>query len=190
MAIGQRASRMNKKVMKKILFIWAIGIITIMAGSAGASSPTGLSSVSIALNAQVAVACEEAQHGSFPSPITIDTQSASDQTFAASVDEKVACTNGTAFTIKVTSGNGTAVNQTCTSSGISSMALRSQSSPADAIAYTFVCAGDTDGQGHFTGAGFNTPKALGMSIRILAADAQAAVANNDYTDTITLTITY
>jgi spore coat protein U-like protein len=70
------------------------------------------------------------------------------------------------------------------------MALKSAGSPADVVAYTLVCAGDTDGLGHFTGAGFNTPKAIGMSIKVLAANAQAAVAHPDYSDTVTMTISY
>lgn len=176
--------------MTKVLFIAAIGLLNVMADSAWASTPSGFSSASIALSAQVNAACQEAQHGSFPSPITINAQAVFDQTFAATADEKVVCTNGTVFTIKVTSGNGTAVNQTCTSSGVSSMALKSAGTPADTIAYTFVCGGDTDGLGHFAGAGFNTPRVLGMSIKVLAADAQAAIANADYFDTVTLTISY
>ncbi len=176
--------------MKKVLLIAAIGIITVMVGSAMASTPSGFSSASIAVSGVVNASCQEAQHGSFPSPLTIDTQSVADQTFPSSADEKLECTSGTVFTIKVTSGNGTAVNQTCTSSGVSSMALKSAGFQVDTIAYTFVCGGDTDGLGHFTGAGVSAPKALGMSIKVLAADAQAAVAHADYSDTVTLTISY
>jgi spore coat protein U-like protein len=113
-----------------------------------------------------------------------------DQTFAPTADEQVRCTNGTIFTIKVSSGNGSAVNQTCTSGGISTMVLKSSGSPADVIPYVFLCTGDTDGSGHFVGAGFNTPRALGISVKILAVYAQNAVAHADYSDTITLTITY
>lgn len=176
--------------MKKVLFIIAIGMVVVMAGVAYAAAPLDFSSTSIVVSAQVGPACQEGQHGSFPSPLTIDTQSASDQTFAASVDETVKCTSGTVFAVKVTSGNGTALNQTCTTSGVSSMALKSSGTPADTIAYTFACSGDTDGLGNFTGAGFTTAKALGMSIKVLAADAQAAIAHADYTDTVTLTISY
>jgi len=177
--------------MKKVvLFLAVIGLITVMAGGSIASTPSGFSSANITVSAVVASACQEGQHGSFPNPLTIDTQTVSDQTFPASADEKVTCTNGTVFTVKVTSGNGTAVDQTCTSSGISSMSLKSAGTPADTIAYTFVCSGDTDGGGHFTGGGYNTPRALGMSIKVLAANAQSAVAHADYSDTVTLMITY
>lgn len=176
--------------MKKTQIFTAIGVISILAGTAWAATPLGFSSTDITLSAQVGVACQEAQQGTFPNPVIIDTQAAVEQTFAASIDERIACTNGTVFTIRVTSANGTAVNQTCTSSGISSMALKSVGSPSDTIPYTFVCAGDTDGLGHFTGAGFNVPKAVGMSIKIAAADAQAAVVHADYSDTVTMTITY
>jgi hypothetical protein len=170
-----------------IAALWLIGV---QAGSAGAATPLGFSSASITLNAVVEAACQEVQQGSFPSPLVIDAQSASEQNFSATTDEKITCTNGTVFTLRVTSTNGTAVNQTCTSGGVSSMALRSAGSPADSIAYTFICGGDTDGLGHFTGEGFNVPKAVGMSIKIAAADAQAAVVHADYTDTVTMTISY
>ena len=70
------------------------------------------------------------------------------------------------------------------------MALRSAGTPGDAIAYTFMCAGDTDGVGHFTGGGYTTAKALGISIKVPAANAQTAVAHADYSDTVTLTISY
>ncbi len=176
--------------MRKILFIIAIGLITVMAGMTYAATPSGFSSASIAVSAVVGPTCQEGQHGSFPNPITIDTQSVADQIFAASVDETVKCTNGTVFTVKVTSGNGTAVNQTCTTTGVSAMALKSAGTPADTIAYTFACSGDTDGLGNFTGAGFNTARALGMSIKVLAANAQAAIAHADYADIVTLTISY
>ena len=70
------------------------------------------------------------------------------------------------------------------------MAMKSASAPADTIAYTFLCTGDTDGLGHFTGAGFNMPKAIGMSVKVAAANAQAAVVHGDYSDTVTMTISY
>ncbi|PKN38513.1 MAG: hypothetical protein CVU62_06670 [Deltaproteobacteria bacterium HGW-Deltaproteobacteria-2] len=132
----------------------------------------------------------EAQHGSFPNPLTIDSQSAADQNFSPTADELVKCTNGVVFTVNVSSANGTAVNQTCTSGGVSGMALRSISWPADAIAYTFMCAGDTGGTGHFTGAGYTTARAMGISIKVPAADAQAAIAHTDYSDMVTLTLSY
>jgi spore coat protein U-like protein len=132
----------------------------------------------------------EEQHGSFPSPLTIETQSAADQTFPYSTDELVRCTNGVVFTVNVSSANGTANNQPCTSSGVGSMALKSASWPSDTIPYTFMCAGDTNGNGNFTGAGFAATKALGISIKVAAANAQAAMAHADYSDTVTLTLTY
>jgi hypothetical protein len=144
----------------------------------------------LTLNAQVIASCQEAQHGSFPNPMLIDTQSASDQTFSPTTDEVVKCTNNTVFTIKVSSANGTALNQNCSSSGVSAMALKSAGSPADTIAYTFYCSGDTDGSGHFVGAGFSTGRALGINVKILAADARASVAHADYADSVTLTISY
>jgi hypothetical protein len=176
--------------MKKLLLIIVTGISTILAGVTYAAIPSGFSSADITVSAVVGAACQEAQHGSFPNPITIDTQSVSDQTFAASVDETVKCTSGTVFTVKVTSANGAAVNQTCTATGVSSMALKSTGTPADTVAYSLACAGDTDGLGNFTGAGFTNAKALGMSVKVLAADAQAAIAHADYADTVTLTISY
>ena len=177
--------------MKKALWlVTASAVISFTAGRAYSATPAGFANTSLTVNAQVNAACQEAQHGSFPNPLIIDTQSAVDQTFSPSADEMVECTNGTVFTIKVSSGNGTAVNQTCTSGGVSNMALKSAGSPADAIAYMFLCSGDTDGSGHFTGAGTNTARGLGMSVKILAANAQAAVAHADYADTVTLTIAY
>ena len=164
--------------------------MSLSAKVAPAGTPSGFASATFAVNAQVNTACQEVQHGSFPNPLTIDTQSAVDQTFSPSADEQVKCTNGTVFTIKVSSGNGTAANQACTSVGVSNMALKSAGSPADVIAYTFLCSGDTDGSGHFTGSGFSTARALGMSVKVLAANAQAAVAHADYADSVTLTISY
>jgi hypothetical protein len=70
------------------------------------------------------------------------------------------------------------------------MALKSAIWASDKIAYTFMCAGDTDGAGHFTGAGGTTARAMGIGIKILAADVQAAIAHNDYSDTVTMTISY
>jgi spore coat protein U-like protein len=53
-----------------------------------------------------------------------------------------------------------------------------------------MCAGDTDGVGHFTGGGYTTAKSLGISIKVPAANAQTAIAHADYSDTVTLTISY
>lgn len=167
-----------------------IAVSGIFAGMASAATPSGFSSANIALSAQVAVSCREEQQGSFAGPITIETTSATDQTITAVVDEIVKCTNGTVFTMKVSSANGTAFDRTCTSAGVGGMAFKSASTPADMIMYTFMCEGDTDGSGKFTGAGLATPRALGLSIRIAAADAQAAKAHDDYADMVTLTITY
>ncbi len=177
--------------MKNILLTAVIVMmITAVAGSASAAPPSGFASTAIVVNAQIAAVCQEASHVSFPNPITIDTLAGSDQTFLPTVDEAVRCSNGTIFNVKVSSANGTAVGQACTSSGVSSMALRSAGAPRDTIAYTFMCAGNTDGAGHFTGAGNTTAKALGISIKVLAANAQAALAHADYSDTVTLTLSY
>jgi hypothetical protein len=99
-------------------------------------------------------------------------------------------TTGTVFKIKVSSVNGTAVNQACTANGVSGMKLRSANSPGDTIPYTFMCAGDTEGTGQFQGAGFKTPRALGIGIKVAGADAEAAMSHTDYSDTITLLISY
>ena len=176
--------------MKEILSIAVIAVIFTIAGTTFAAPPLGFATTTVVVNAQMAAICQEAQHGSFPNPITIDSLAGSDQTFSAAIDETLKCSNGTVFTVKVSSANGTAVGQTCTSSGVSSMALRSASTPGDAIAYTFMCAGDTDGVGHFTGGGYTTAKSLGISIKVPAANAQTAIAHADYSDTVTLTISY
>lgn len=165
-------------------------IVTVVGGEIKAAGSAELSSTNIVVNAQVLGTCEEAQHGAFPNPLTIDTQTATDQTFAPSADELVRCSNGMVFTVKVSSANGTAVGQTCTSGGVSGMVLKSASWPADMVEYVFMCAGDTDGAGHFTGAGYNTSKALGISIKVLQANAQTAFAHADYSDTVTLTLSY
>lgn len=177
--------------MKKILSVAAVAMIVLaVGGEAHAAPPSGFASTAIVVNAQITATCQEASHVSFPNPITIDALAGFDQTFSPTVDEAVRCSNGTIFTVKVSSANGTAVGQTCTSSGVSSMALRSAGTPGDTIAYTFMCAGDTDGSGHFTGAGNTTAKAFGISIKVLAANAQAALAHSDYSDTVTLTLSY
>ena len=177
--------------MKKIL---SIAVMAVIAMAVGGETRTAISaelpSADIVVNAKVTAACQEALHGAFPNPLMIETQSATDQIFAPSADELVRCSNGMFFTVKVSSANGTAVGQTCTSGGVSGMALKSASWPGDMVAYTFMCAGDTDGAGHFTGAGYNTAKALGISIKVLQADAQAAFAHADYSDTVTLTLSY
>jgi len=177
--------------MIKILSIAVMAATVIsMTEMVSAAPPSGFVSETIVVNAQMAAVCQEAQHGSFPNPITIDPLVGSDQTFSPAADETLKCSNGTVFTIKVSSANGTAVGQTCTSSGVSSMALKSAGTPGDSIAYTFMCAGDTDGAGHFTGAGYTTAKAMGISIKVPAASAQTAIAHTDYSDTVTLTISY
>ncbi len=177
--------------MKKIFSLMAaLAAMSLIAGSVFAATPAGFTSAEIKVNAQVGVSCQEIQKGSFPSPLLIDTQTAAEQTFPNSADELVRCTKGTVFTVKISSANGTALDETCTSGGVGDMALQSSSWPSDVISYTFTCGGDTDGNGRFTGAGYNTNKALGIGIKIAAADAQAAIAHNDYSDTVTLTITY
>jgi len=177
--------------VKKVLwFMAAFAAMNLMIGSALAATLSGFSSTALKVNAQVMAVCEEAQHGSFPDPLTIDPLVASDLTFPHSADQLIKCVNGTVFTVKVSSANGTALDQNCTSGGVAGMVLRSASWPSDSVAYTFMCAGDTDGRGHFTGAGFATAKAMGISIKILAADAQDALAHADYSDTVTMTISY
>lgn len=177
-----------KAVMYQVVVVFAL--TGMMIGAASAATPTGFSSVNIPVSAQVNIACQEAQQGSFPGTIIIDTMSAVDLTISASTDETVKCTNGTVFTMKVSSANGSAVNQTCISAGVGGLAFKSASAPANTIPYKFLCAGDTDGTGNFTGAGFSTPRALGLGIRIAAADAQAAMAHDDYSDMVTLMISY
>jgi spore coat protein U-like protein len=177
--------------MNNILSIAVMAsIVLAMAWMMAFAAPSGFLSTTIAVNAQMTVMCQEAQHGSFPNPITIDPLAATDQIISPTADETLKCSNGTVFTVKVSSANGTAVGQTCTSSGVSSMAIRSAGTPEDTIAYTFMCTGDTDGAGHFTGGGYTTAKAMGISIKVPAASAQTAVAHTDYSDTVTLTISY
>lgn len=152
--------------------------------------PADFANTDIRINAFVGVICTEVQHGSFPDPLMIDNQTPVDQIFAHSADQVIKCTKGPVFAVKVSSLYGTAVDQLCTSGGVSGMMLQSAGSPGDTIAYTFRCAGDTDGNGHFTGAGFATPISLGIGIRVAAADAQVAMARDDYSDIVTLTINY
>lgn len=177
--------------VKKILSLMAVlTAMSLTISSVFAASPAGFTSTEIKVNAQVGVSCQEIQQGAFPSPLIIDTQTSAEQTFTPSADELVRCTNGTVFTVKVSSTNGSAIDQTCTSGGVANMVLKSASWPSDNIGYIFMCAGDTDGTGHFTGAGFATAKAMGIGIKILAAEAQAALAHADYSDMVTLTISY
>ena len=177
--------------MKKFLWFIAVFIATSMiTGTAFAATPSGFSNTTLTVTAEVLGMCKEYQHGSFPSPLTIDPLSATDLNFLPSADELVTCANGTVYTVKVSSANGTALDQACTSGGVSGMLLKSASWASDTIAYTFMCAGDTDGAGHFTGAGLITAKAMGISIRVLAANAQTALAHADYSDTVTMTISY
>ena len=177
--------------MKKIILLMAaLAAMSFAINPVFAASPAGFTSAEIKVNAQVGVSCQEIQQGAFPSPLIIDTQTPVEQAFPPSADELVRCTNGTVFTVKVSSANGSALDQTCTSGGVGNMVLKSSSWPSDVIGYTFACGGDTDGNGRFTGAGYNANKALGIGIKIAAADAQAAIAHNDYSDTVTLTITY
>jgi len=177
--------------MKQIFSMATIFVIIFaMVGWLFAATPSGFSNTTVEVNARVGVSCAEAQHGAFPSPLIIDTQLASDQNFTPTADQMVHCTNGVVFTVNVSSANGTALDQVCTSSGVSGMLMQSASWPGDTIAYAFMCAGDTNGAGNFTGAGFITARAMGISIKVLAADAQAAMAHPDYSDTVTLTISY
>jgi hypothetical protein len=177
--------------MKQIFSMATIfAIIFAMVGWLFAATPSGFSNTTLDVSARVLVACREAQHGAFPSPLLIEPERAGDQSFTAIADELVRCTNSSVFTIKVSSANGTALDQNCTSSGVAGMALRSASWPSDTIDYLFMCAGDTNGAGNFTGAGFVTARAMGISIKILAADVQDALAHADYSDTVTMTISY
>lgn len=168
----------------------AFAVMSFMTSEAGAATPQGFASTTLDVRAEVGIACQEVQHGMFPSPLVIDTQKVGDQVFPAVADQLVKCTSGVVFTVKVSSANGSALEQNCTSAGVSGMALQSASWPADKVPYTFTCAGETDGAGHFTGAGYVTARALGISVRIAEADAQAAIAHADYADTVTLTISY
>lgn len=177
--------------MKKIL--WLMAVLTAMSFTSNigySATPSGFANTTVKVNAQVIGVCKEVQHGSFPNPLMIDPLAASDLTFPPSADQLIKCVNGTVFTVKISSSNGTALDQNCTSSGVAGMALRSASWPSDSVDYIFTCAGDTDGRGNFTGAGFSTAKAMGIGIKILAADAQAALAHSDYSDTVTMTISY
>lgn len=184
---------MRTHPLKKIIWLMAglAAMSPMMATkTSSAASPAGFAYTTVDVKAEIGIACMEAQHGSFPSPLIIDPQTTSDQNFSSTTDELVKCTKGIVFTVKVSSANGTAIEQNCTSSGVSGMAMKSASWPSDKIAYTFICEGDTTGSGHFTGAGFNTAKAMGIGIKIAAADAQEALAHADYSDTITMTISY
>lgn len=177
--------------MRKVLWLMTVlTAISLMPQIVVAAAPLGFSNTNVAVNAQVSASCQEVQHGSFPNPLIIDPQLTGDQTFLPSTDELVRCTNGGVFTIKVSSANGSAVDQTCTSSGVNNMLLKSGSWPMDTIPYTFMCAGDTNGNGQFTGAGYAISRALGISIKVTAANAQLALSHADYSDTVTLTITY
>lgn len=176
------------KGISKVMAVFTA--MTFIAVNGFAATPSGFSNTTMTVTAQVIALCRETQHGSFPNPLIIDPFSASDQIFLPNADEFIKCTNGTIFTVKVSSANGTALDEICTSSGVSNMKFISASSPADDIPYIFMCAGDTDGAGHFTGAGDITAKAMGISIRIPAANAKAALARDDYSDTVTLTINY
>ena len=177
--------------MKKLCCL--LILIVALSGAAeesSAASKTGLVSVVVTVNARVNGSLQEAQRVNFGNQLVIDPQAGGDIIFLPTSDQIMKGTSGTVYKIKVSSVNGTAVNQACTANGVSGMKLRSANSPGDTIPYTFMCAGDTEGTGQFRGAGFNTPRALGIGIRVAGADAEAAMSHTDYSDTITLLITY
>jgi len=177
-----------KKLCCFLTLIVVLGIYAAEESSAAKSS--GFASVVVTVNARVNPSLQEAQRVNFGNQLIIDPQAGGDILFTPTSDQMMKGTKGTVFKITVSSGNGTAVNQACTAGGVSGMKLRSANSPGDTIPYTFVCAGDTEGTGQFRGAGFNTPRALGIGIRVAGADAESAMAHTDYSDTITLLISY
>jgi hypothetical protein len=177
--------------MKKLYCL--VILIVALSGAAEESSVasnTGFVSVVVTVNARVNGSLQEAQRVNFGNQLVIDPQAGGDIIFMPTSDQIMKGTSGTVYKIKVSSVNGTAVNQACTANGVSGMKLRSANSPGDTIPYTFMCAGDTEGTGQFRGAGFNTPRALGIGIKVAGADAEAAMAHTDYSDTITLMISY
>jgi len=177
--------------MKKSIYLLTLfTALSAAAVSAATAAPVGSATVYITVNARVGIALQEVQRCTFANQLVIDPQSGSDHIFLPNTDQIIKGTNGAVFNVKVSSINGTAVNQACTANGVSGMQLRSASSPTDTIPYTFMCTGDTEGMGQFRGAGYNTPKALGITIKVAGSAAQTAAARTDYTDTITMLISY
>jgi len=177
--------------MKKLCcLLFLIAALGVAAEDSSAAKSSGFASVVVTVTARVNPSLQEAQRVNFGNQLVIDPQAGGDILFMPTSDQIMKGTTGTVFKIKVSSVNGTAVNQACTANGVSGMKLRSANSPGDTIPYTFICAGDTEGTGQFQGAGFKTPRALGIGIKVAGADAEAAMSHTDYSDTITLLITY
>jgi spore coat protein U-like protein len=157
--------------MKKLLAAMAatVALSVIITGSAVLAGGTN----TLTVNATVSGTCQFITPTSTLS-FTLDPSSAANAT--ATTIPTLWCTRGTTATITV--GNGTNFTG-------GNKRMKSLANPTEFIPYTLALTP----VGVITGLGKNTPISLTISGTVLTADYVNALAANDYTDTVVITIT-
>jgi spore coat protein U-like protein len=160
--------------MKKLLAVVtaAVALSVIMAGIAGSVVLAGGTNT-LTVNATVSGSCQFITATSTLS-FTLDPGSGANAT--ATTVPTLWCTRGTTATITV--GNGTNFTG-------GNKRMKSLANPNEFIPYSLVLTP----VGAITGLGKNTPINLTITGTVLTADYVNALAANDYTDTVVITIT-
>jgi hypothetical protein len=177
-----------KKVQILTTGFMVAAIAVLVVAMAGGAYAAGSTSTSVTVNAKVNGTCGNTVAGSFTT-LNIDPTSVVAQTFVASPDATVQCTNKlTTASITATSANGTANLVPCTGSSSYLTGFVMKDGSGSTINYSFACNASVLGSGF--GSGKDVP--LGIAAEVLPADA--ALANYDggalYSDTVTLTINF
>jgi spore coat protein U-like protein len=172
--------------MNKLIRSAAVAAILAGAGSAMGATATGNFNVTATVLSSCSVTATNLAFGSY-------TPSATDFDVSATNNLSVSCTNGTAFNVGLNAG-------TAPGATVANRRMRSTATPANELGYQlFTTAGRTTNWGDTvgtdtvlsSGTGVGTPVLMSVHGRIPGSAAnQNAAPATDYTDTITVTITY
>jgi spore coat protein U-like protein len=161
---------------KSLVILAAMAFVIAMVSGAFAA----VTSQDVAVSAAVSKMCKLGSDGllGFGTIDPSDTATVS----ASSTGLTYKCSSGTTFTItQLASAKG---STTGTCAGFTGT-MKSTATPADALAYTVTCTA-----GGYAGAGFSTAIPVTIDGTITQAQYQDVVPHTDYTDTLTVTITY
>ena len=142
-------------------------------GSVVATLPIG------SVTATVIPSCTAGSSGTLNFP-PIDPSSTADVAVSYSGLTNI-CTNGMSFSITGLSSSGGGTG-TCTSF---TGTMKSTSTPADTLNYTAACS-----TGSYTGTGGISGVSIPISGKIVSTQYQNAKGHNDYSDTLTVTVSY
>ena len=168
---------------KNMVILAAMTFVIVMASGAYAATTTQ----TVAASATISAICANGTNGTLAFGVIDPSGGSTINGTGAGLAYK--CSNGTTFKVTALAGANGGSTPACPASGACTMvgSMKSTSTPADLLAYTVSI---TSVGAPYVGTGFSAAVSIPLTGTITVAQFQNAVHHADYTEVVTVTITY